>query len=93
LLHELVVHLKVLEAHHGFLQLLVIHVLGKQMMQAQGMDGVSRGQLLEGIMDGESMISFIPFHKTALDWSPTLKGWLTEFISPNLELSLCEWMV
>jgi hypothetical protein len=38
LLHELVVCLKVLEAHHGF-QLLAIHVPGKW-MQAQGMDGV-----------------------------------------------------
>jgi hypothetical protein len=50
LLDELVVRLKVLEAHYGF-QLLVIHVSGKR-IQAQGTDGVSRGQLTEGVMNG-----------------------------------------
>jgi hypothetical protein len=83
LLHELVVRLKVLEAHHGF-QLLVIHVSGKR-MQAQGTDGVSRGQLSEGVMNGDPMMSFIPLHLTALDRSPILKDWLKEFISPDLE--------
>jgi hypothetical protein len=90
LLHELVVRLKVLEAEHGF-QLLVIHVSGKR-MQAQGTDGVSRGQLSEGVMNGESMMSFVPLHETALERSPELKGWLKNFISPNLEfLSADAW--
>jgi hypothetical protein len=82
LLHELVVRLKVLEAHHGF-QLLVIHVSGKR-MQAQGTDGVSRGQLSEGVMNGESMMSFLPLHETALERSPRLKEWLRKFVSPDL---------
>jgi hypothetical protein len=83
LLHGLVVRLKVLEAHHGF-QLLVVHVSGKR-MQAQGTDGVSRGQLTEGVMNGEPMMSFMPLHQTALERSPTLKKWLKEFVSPDLE--------
>jgi hypothetical protein len=83
LLHELVVRLKVLEAHYGF-QLLVVHVSGKR-MQAQGTDGVSRGQLSEGVMNGQSMMSFMPLHLTALDRSPKLKEWLRSFVSPDLE--------
>jgi hypothetical protein len=67
-LHELVVHMKVLEAKYNC-QLLVIHVLGKR-MQAQGTDGVSRGQLTEGVMNGESMLSFLPMHETALEQHP-----------------------
>jgi hypothetical protein len=90
LLHELVVRMKVLEAHHGF-QLLVLHVSGKR-MQAQGTDGVSRGQLTEGVMNGESMMSFVPMHESALDRSPKLKDWLKEFVSPDLEfLSADGW--
>jgi hypothetical protein len=90
LLHELVVRLKVLEAHHGF-QLLVVHVSGKR-MQAQGTDGVSRGQLSEGVMNGEPMMSFIPLHKSALERSPELKDWLKDYISPDLEfLSPNDW--
>jgi hypothetical protein len=90
LLHELVVRLKVLEAHYGF-QLLVIHVAGKR-MQAQGTDGVSWGQLMEGVMNGESMMSFVPLHETALERSPLLKDWLKTYVSSNLEfLSADDW--
>jgi hypothetical protein len=43
-------------------------------------------------MNGEPMIYFIPLHESALDRSPTLKGWLKEFISPDLEfLSADGW--
>jgi hypothetical protein len=90
LLHELVVRMKVLEAHYGF-KLLVIHVSGKR-MQAQGTDGVSRGQLSEGVMNGEPMMSYVPLHESALERSPILKDWLKEFISSNLEfLSADGW--
>jgi hypothetical protein len=90
LLDELVVRLKVLEAHYAF-QLLFIHVSGKR-MQAQGTDDVSQGQLMEGVMNGEPMMSFIPLHLTAFDRSPALKEWLQTFVSPNLEfLSADGW--
>jgi hypothetical protein len=86
-----VVRLKVLEAHYGF-QLLVIHVSGKW-MQAQGTDGVLRGQLSEGVMNGEPMMSFVPLHLTALERSPQLKKWLKEFVSPDLVfLSENDWL-
>jgi hypothetical protein len=62
-------------------------------MQAhQGTYGISRGQLSEGVMNGESMLLFVPLHKTALECSPVLLDWLKEFISHNLEfLSVEGW--
>jgi hypothetical protein len=73
---------------HGF-QLLVIHVSRKR-MQAQWTDGVLRGQLLEGMMNGETMMPFMPLHEMALECSPKLKEWLKEFISPDIEFLLEE---
>ena len=55
----------------------VIHVAGTRMM-AQGTDGLSRGCLLEGVMQGTSILSFIPLHQTALERSPNLLMWLQE---------------
>ncbi len=57
LLHELVLHLWKAEIRHRFL-LHVVHVTGTRMI-AQGMDGLSRGILLEGIVRGEDMLSFV----------------------------------
>jgi hypothetical protein len=74
--------MKLLEARHGF-QLLVVHVSGER-MKAQGTVGVSRGQLTEGVMNGESMFSFLPMHETPLERFPPLKKWLQDFITPNL---------
>jgi hypothetical protein len=67
-LHEPVVRMKLLEAKHNF-QLLVIHVSGEQ-MKAQGVDGVSSSQLTEGIMHGESILSF--FGCLQQRWSDSL---------------------
>ena len=58
---------------------LVSHVAGKCMI-AQGTDGVSRGNLLEGVMSGKPMAEFLPFHLSvldrALDLLPWVKSWL-----------------
>ena len=45
-------------------------------MIEQGTDGVSRGFLAQGIMAGESMLSFIPFHLTAFDRSSNVEPWV-----------------
>ncbi len=81
-LHKLVVRMKVLEAKYSF-QLLVVHVAGKR-MKAQGTDGVSRGQLTEGVMNGKSMFSFLPMHETALERHPPLKAWITKTMGLDL---------
>ena len=43
--------------HHGGLVLHVIHVAGTRMKDT-GVDGLSRGNLLEGILKGEDPITF-----------------------------------
>jgi hypothetical protein len=53
-------------------------------MKAQGTDGVSRGQLTEGVMNGESMFSFLPMHETALERHPPLKDWISETMGSDL---------
>jgi hypothetical protein len=61
-------------------------------MKAQGTDGVSRGQLTEGVMNGKSMFVFLPMHESGLQRFPPLKQWLLEFITPHLTfLSPDEW--
>eukprot|EP00956_Cyclotella_meneghiniana_P034238 scaffold102682_cov132-Cyclotella_meneghiniana.AAC.1 len=45
-------------------------------MIAQGTDGCSRGVLLEGVMSGQSMLSFVDLDKTAVERSPELLPWI-----------------
>jgi hypothetical protein len=42
----------------------VIHVVGKRMV-VQGMDGCSRGLLLEGVMAGKGILEFVDLARTA----------------------------
>ena len=54
----------------------IVHVAGTRMI-AQGTDGLSRGDLLEGVLKGQRMLSFIPLHLSALEREPSLKDWIT----------------
>ena len=47
----------------GFI-LHVLHISGKR-MKATGVDGLSRGDHTEGIMEGKDPMSYIPFHQEA----------------------------
>jgi hypothetical protein len=69
----------------------VSHVAGKRMV-AQGTDGISCGELKEGIAQGETMLSFIPLHVSALDRTPDLKTWVQYWAGPKVEfLSPNQW--
>ncbi len=57
LLHELVLRLRKTEMEYE-LTLLVVHIAGTRMI-AQGMDGLSQGIFLEGVVRGEDMLSFV----------------------------------
>jgi len=72
-LFELVLCLKRLELHNG-LRLHLIHVAGSR-MQAQGTDGLSRGDLNAGVMRGKSMLSFAPLHSSPLDRTGGILPW------------------
>lgn len=56
------------------------HVVGTQMI-AQGSDGLSRGDMFEGVMQGEPMRSFIPLHKNAFETrTPSVLPWIESLV-------------
>ena len=59
-LHEIVLRLH-RTAHFKGVLLRVYHISGERMKRS-GVDGLSRGDLLEGIMAGADPLSFVPFH-------------------------------
>lgn len=63
----------------------VIRVAGSQMI-SQGSDGLSRGLLTEGVMRGNSMLSFVPLHLSALDTSNTVIPWLKLWMGDIMEV-------
>jgi hypothetical protein len=73
-LFELVLELKRLEYDLGLI-LHVIHVSGTRMM-AQGTDGLSRADFLEGVMAGKAMTSFVPLHLSGKERSAGIEDWL-----------------
>lgn len=94
MLFQLVKQVKLLEMKKQA-KIHIIHVAGKRMI-VQGTEGLSRGVLSEGVMGGDEMNSFIPLHKTALERSEALLGWIKECCDlPGKEefvsLSVDEW--
>ena len=73
-LFELVLLLRKLEMDNSC-KIHVSHVSGTRMI-AQGSDGLSRGNLYEGVMRGTDMKEFIPIHKSAFERSPGLAAWI-----------------
>ncbi|KAI2495940.1 hypothetical protein MHU86_18550 [Fragilaria crotonensis] len=75
---ELVVRLQALSMRVG-IKINVIHIAGTRMI-AQGTDGVSRGFLGQGVMDGEAMSAFVPVHLSAVERSAqSLVPWIREW--------------
>ena len=65
ILHELILRLHKLVLDYCLI-IHFIHILGKRMI-AQGTDGCSRGVLMEGVMAGKDMLSFIDLNKSAVE--------------------------
>ncbi len=72
-LFDLVLHLRTLEMHHGQ-SMHVIHIAGL-CMQAQGTNGLSRGSVYEGTLNGTKMMDFVLLHRSAVDREPALVSW------------------
>jgi hypothetical protein len=53
----------------------VIHVLGKRMI-AQGTDGCSRGSLMEGVIAGVDMLTFVDLARGAVKHHSPLLDWV-----------------
>jgi hypothetical protein len=67
-LHALVFALQALEMAYD-MTIHVIYVSDKRMI-AQGTDGCSRGSLMEGVMTGHNMLSFVDLGQTATERHP-----------------------
>ena len=63
-LFNLIIRFKNVELHSGA-RFIVSHVSGER-MKSQGTDGVSRGNLKEGVSIGHDMLSFYPGHLSAI---------------------------
>ena len=89
----LVLDLRSLEMTYG-MTVHVIQVSGKQMI-AQGTDGCSRGSLMEGVMAGHDMLSFVNLACTAVEHHPPLLDWVQSWTDrPKLEpLTPEQWFV
>ena len=93
-LFELILRLSVLEVNCK-MKLHIVHVSGTRMMQ-QGSDGLSRGNMMEGVMRGDGMLSFIQLHKSALDEQKNLENWIRSWISDGnnaITLKPEDWFV
>ena len=60
----MVAKLRAIELEHGC-KISIIHVSGER-MKAQGADGLSRGNLLEGVMKHQDILAFVPLHLSAM---------------------------
>ena len=92
LLSELVLRLRRITMLSG-VALHVTHIAGTRMIE-QGSDGLSRGDLQEGVMGGRSMKEFVPLHLNAFERAPRLKDWVQSWASalgPVNYLSPQQW--
>jgi hypothetical protein len=83
-LYELALEVRVIEMRNHA-KVMVSHIAGDR-MRAQGTDGVSRGQLKEGVSAGKSMLSFIPLHLNAIERSPAVELWLRSWLGEDAEV-------
>ena len=81
LLFGLVLRVRKIEMS-GRCKIHMVHVAGTRMIW-QGTDGLSRGDRNAGVMAGESMLSFIPLHKNAMERSSRVLTWITEWASED----------
>jgi hypothetical protein len=77
-LHALVLKMRTLEMAYR-MTIHVVHISGKRMI-AQGTDGCLRGSLIEGVMVGADMLTFVDLASGSIDHQP-----------PLLEL-VCSWL-
>ena len=94
LLFELVLRLRKIEMG-GEVRLWFIHVAGTRMIE-QGTDGLSHGNLIEGVMGGKDMLSFVALHRGAMErGGERLLNWFRSWTEEDQLESLLpdEWFV
>ena len=90
-LFDLVLRLRLLQMK-GDLMIHVIHISGLRMM-AQGTDGLSRGNMGEGVMQNGDLLSYVPLHLSALERSRSVADWVYSWagLSKDNWLSPTDW--
>jgi hypothetical protein len=83
-LFSLIVRLRKTAFENGA-TIVISHDSGKRMI-AQGTDGISCGELNEGVGTGAPMLSFIPLHLSAIESSPSLLLWILSWFGNDAEL-------
>ena len=76
-LFDLILRLRTLELE-GDIILHMIYVSGKRII-ASGVDALSRGDTTVGIMRGNYLMSYFPFHLGADQWSAKLVPWINSW--------------
>ena len=91
ILFKLILRLRRLEFQQG-MKLHIIHCAGTRMI-AQGTDGISRGDLTEGVMSGQTFLEHIPLHLGAVERSPSVLDWINTWagVGGLQVLSPTEW--
>ena len=85
-LHALVLKLRTLEMTDG-MTIHVVHISGKRMI-SQGTDGCSRGSLMEGVMAGADMLTFVDLARGGVDRHPELLDWIRTWTQSPLLVPL-----
>jgi hypothetical protein len=81
---DLVLRLQKLE-RDGDIFLHLIWCAGTRMIK-QGADGLSRGNLDNGVMIGEHMLKYVPIHLSALDRAKHLHHeWISSWVDPDAQ--------
>jgi hypothetical protein len=96
LLDELVVRLKKVESDEG-MRIHFLHIAGTRMIEL-GIDGLSRGSLMEGVMKDPGVLASVPFHLSAFERATDsallhwFQGWMG-LDQDNKPLQPEEWFV
>ena len=82
-LFELILRLRKLQMA-GDIFIHVIHIAGTRMIE-EGTDGLSRGNINEGVMTGKDILSYIPLHLSALERQKELTSWVLSWAATGEE--------
>ena len=76
----------------GLMRIHMVHIPGTRMIE-QGTDRLSRGDLTEGVMKGQSILEFVPLNLSATDRQPVVEDWLRSWLAskPVQLLQPSEW--
>jgi len=66
----------------GRIRINMVHIAGTRMIR-QGTDGLSRGDLTEGVMTGESLLQHVPLNRSDFDRQPSVRNWVNTWLPSN----------